>query len=368
MPMPSDPRPACLVTGIVSPYRREAFRLLGAAERVEVIAFAEAGPPLAGLVVHRTTQAGAVRMVASGRYRAVISGLGGRLALPGSYLAARARGIPFVLWATIWSHPRTVAHAVSYLPTRHLYRAADAVMTYGEHVSRYVESHRGDRGGVFVAPQAVDVDHFGAPVTAAARVVARQRAGAGEGDLLVLYVGRLEDEKGVDVLLESWQRARLRGARLALAGEGAAARLAQEVPGAKLLGHVAERDLPALYAAADVLVLPSVRTATFTEPWGLVVNEAMLQRTPPIVSDAVGAAAGGLVRDGRNGLVFPAGDAGALAARLSALARDAGLRAQLGARAREDALRLTPAAWAAGASQALAAVGAGARSYGGDSC
>ena len=219
-----------------------------------------------------------------------------------------------------------------------------------------------------MAPQAVDVDHFGAPVADTARAVARQRAGAGDGDLLVLYVGRLEDEKGVDVLLEAWRRARLRGARMALAGEGPAAGSAQDVPGAKLLGRVAEGDLPALYAAADVLVLPSVRTATFTEPWGLVVNEAMLQRTPPIVSDAVGAAAGGLVRDGRNGLVFPAGDAGALAARLSALAQDAGLRARLGARAREDALLLTPAAWAAGARQALAAAGAGGRSDGGDSC
>ena len=51
------------------------------------------------------------------------------------------------------------------------------------------------------------------------------------------------------------------------------------------------------------------------EPWGLVVNEAMNQATAIIASDAVGAAAGGLVRDGRNGLIVPAGDAGALAAR-----------------------------------------------------
>ena len=365
MPAIPDPRPACLVTGTVSPYRREPFRLLAEAEGLEVIAFAEAGPPVPGLVVHRSTQAGAVRLVASGRYRAVISGLGGRLALPGTYLAARARGVPFVLWATIWSHPRTWAHALSYLPTRHLYRAADAVITYGEHVSRYVESHRGHRRGVFVAPQAVDVDHFGAPVTEADRTAARHRAGAAEGDLLVLYVGRLEREKGVDVLLEAWRRAALGGACLALAGEGSAAGLAQEARGTKLLGHVAEGELPALYAAADVLVLPSVRTATFKEPWGLVVNEAMLQRTPPIVSDAVGAAAGGLVRDGHNGLVFPAGDAAALADRVSDLAADPARRRQLGTRAREDALRLTPAAWASGAAAALAAAGAG---EGGDSC
>ena len=360
MPAAPDQRPACLVTGIVSPYRREPFRLLAEAQGVEVIAFEEAGPPVPGLVVHRATQPGAVRLAASGRYRAIISGLGGRLALPGSYLAARARGVPFVLWATIWSHPHTPAHALSYLPTRHLYRSAEAVMTYGEHVSRYVEAHRGGRGAIFVAPQAVDVAHFGAAVPNTGRRDARERAGAGEGDVLVLYVGRLEREKGVEVLLEAWRRAGLGPhVRLALAGDGPAASQVAQAPGTRLLGHVAEADLPALYAAADALVLPSIRTATFTEPWGLVVNEAMLQRTPPIVSDAVGAAAGGLVRDGRNGLVFPAGDATALATRLSVLAGDASLRERLGDRAREDALPLTPAAWADGAAAALSAAGAG---------
>ena len=140
-------RPACLVTGIVNDYRREPFRALAEAEDVEVIAWQQAGPPVPGLTVHRTTQAGAVRLAGSGRYRAVIAGLGGRLALPGSYLAARARGVPFVLWATIWEHPRTPAHRLSWPATRHLYRNADSVVTYGPHVSRYIERHRGARGG-----------------------------------------------------------------------------------------------------------------------------------------------------------------------------------------------------------------------------
>jgi glycosyltransferase involved in cell wall biosynthesis len=89
----------------------------------------------------------------------------------------------------------------------------------------------------------------------------------------------------------------------------------------------------------------------------------MLQRTPVVASDAVGAAAGGLVRDGRNGFVVPAGDPDALAARLRALAGDADLRARLGAAARDDAAAYTPAAWAAGMGRALAAAGTG---HGGD--
>jgi glycosyltransferase involved in cell wall biosynthesis len=367
--VPDDPRPACLLTGIVSPYRREPFRLLDEAEDVEVIAHRHAGPPIPGLIVHRASEAGAVRLAGSGRYRAVIAGLDGRLALPGAYAAARARGVPFVLWATIWAHPRTPAHALSFLPTRHLYRAADAVATYGPHVSRYVERHRGTGDGVVVAPQAVDVDRFAAPIADSDRAAARARAGGPGTELLVLFVGRLVREKGIETLAEAWLRADLGpGARLALAGDGPLERAVQRrLPGARLLGQLDADALPALYAAADVLVLPSIRTASFREPWGLVVNEAMLQRTPVVASDAVGAAAGGLVRAGRNGYVVPAGDSKALAARLRALARDADLRARLGSAAREDAAAHSPSAWAAGMGRALTAAGTG-RGGGGPDC
>ena len=353
-------RPALLVTGTVSPYRREPFRLLAEAEDVEVAAWQEAGPPIEGLTVHRTTQPGAVRLAASGRYRAVIASLGGRLALPGSYLAARARRIPFVLWATIWAHPRSLAHAASYLPTIALYRRADAVATYGSHVSDYVRHHR-RRGDVFEAPQAVDVEHFGRPVSAEERAAARARADAPEDVLLVLFVGRLEREKGLDVLLDAWDQASLGpNAILALAGEGPLRSLAESRGSTvRTLGYVPAPQLPSLYAAADVLVLPSTPTATFVEPWGLVVNEAMLQGTPIVATDTVGAVAGGLVRDDRNGLVAPAGDSVALAARLRTLAASADLRERLGQAAREDASRLTPAAWAQGMARALAAAGEG---------
>ena len=359
--MAADPRPVAVVTGTVSPYRREPFRLLAERQGAEVIAWEGAGPPVEGLAVHRTTQAGAVRLVASGRFRAVVCGLGGRIALPGAYAAARRAGIPFVLWATIWSHPRTPAHALSWPATRNLYRSADAVVTYGPHVSRYVERHRGSRGNVFVAPQAVDVAHFGATVPDAERAAARESAGGPGTELLYLFAGRLEHEKGVEVLLDAWRRANLgSGARLALAGTGSLSEaVAAAGTGVRGLGYVFRSRLPPLYAAADALVLPSVRTATFVEPWGLVVNEAMLQSTPVIASDAVGAAAGGLVRDGHNGLVAPSGDAAALAVRLETLAAAPELRARMGAAAREAASELTPSAWADGVTNALEAVSVG---------
>jgi glycosyltransferase involved in cell wall biosynthesis len=339
-------KPVALVTGEVSPYRREPFRLLAEAEGLEVLAFRQAaGEPAPGLSVRVTTERGVARLVASGRYRAVIAGIGGRLALPASYLAARRAHIPFILWTSLWSHPRSPAHALSYLPTRELYRRADAVVTYGPHVSAYVERTR-SKGKVFEAPQAVSAEQFGAEVEPAAI----------DAGFLLLFVGRLEREKGVEVLLDAWRRADLGpDAVLAFAGEGP---IHPDGPGIQALGKIRRQDLPPLYRAADALVLPSIRTATFLEPWGLVVNEAMHQGTPVIASDAVGAAAGGLVRDGRNGLVTPAGDAQALATRIGALARNDELRERLGSAARQDVQAYTEAAWAEGMQRALHAVGA----------
>src|SRR5919197_702612 len=157
-------RPVLFVTNHAPPFRVGAFAALR--EREDVV-FALIGGPLrhgggggddtAPFPIVRPTQRGVVRLAASGRFRAVVAGLSGRVALPAAYAGARAARVPFVLWATIWRHPRTAAHALSYLPLRHIYRRADAIATYGPHVSDYVRGKR-PRGPVFEAPQSVDDD------------------------------------------------------------------------------------------------------------------------------------------------------------------------------------------------------------------
>jgi glycosyltransferase involved in cell wall biosynthesis len=86
----------------------------------------------------------------------------------------------------------------------------------------------------------------------------------------------------------------------------------------------------------------------------LVVNEAMNRELAVIASDAVGAAAGGLVRDGETGLVVPAGDSNALADAMRRLASDPPLRARLGKAGAQDIRAFTYDAWAAGFTAALA--------------
>ena len=74
-----------------------------------------------------------------------------RCRAPGRAPAARACRCSL---GALWAHPRTAAHALSYLALRRLYRTADAVVDYGPHVEAYVRA-RGARN-VHVAPQAVD--------------------------------------------------------------------------------------------------------------------------------------------------------------------------------------------------------------------
>jgi glycosyltransferase involved in cell wall biosynthesis len=286
-------------------------------------------------------------LAASGRFRAVVAGLSGRVALPAAWAGARAARVPFVLWATIWRHPRTPAHALSYLPLRHLYRHADAVVTYGTHVSAYVRS-QGARGPVIEAPQSVDDAFWAAPATPRR-----------EAPFQAMFAGRLTGEKGVAVLLAAWRDAHLADAALLLAGGGPIRARVAAAPGVRAVGAVSATELRNFYAGSDVVVVPSIPTRDFLEPWGLVVNEAFDQGVPVIATTAVGAAAGGLVQHERTGLVVPAGDAAALAAALRRLHGDRPLRERLGAAAREAVRDHSHAAWAAGMSRALAAAGAG---------
>jgi glycosyltransferase involved in cell wall biosynthesis len=206
-----------------------------------------------------------------------------------------------------------------------MHREAAVVVGYGPHVTAY--ARRLGARAVAVAPQAVDNAFWSTPIPAPA-----------ERPFTALFVGRDVPEKGLEVLREAWRRAALDGARLEVVGDRGVA-----TPDA----------VRNSYANADVLVVPSIATRHFLEPWGLVVNEAMNQRVPIIATDAVGAAAGGLVRDGRNGLVVKAGDPDALAGALRTLHDDPARRTWLGDNGAQDVAPYTYVAWAEAFAAAL---------------
>jgi glycosyltransferase involved in cell wall biosynthesis len=359
-------KPVLFVTGHAPSYRVGAFARLHELEDVEFALFGgrskHGGETYAGELPfpHRHVRPRDVAMLAAGgSHRAVVCSTGGRVAPAASWLGARRAGVPLILWSSLWAHPRSVAHAFSYLPLRHLYGSADAVVTYGPHVSAYVRA-RGARN-VHVAPQSVDNAFWAGSETAPPG----QALWPAAAETKFLFVGRPAPEKGIQVLLEAWRESGLQAhaAALVLVGPGAGgpersgARRAGADSGVLSLAPVTASELRNLYAASDVLVVPSIATRTFREPWGLVVNEAMNRRLAVIASNAVGAAAGGLVRDGENGLVVPAQDSKALATAMERLAGDPALRARLGEAGAADVQAFSHDAWARGFSEALGSLG-----------
>jgi glycosyltransferase involved in cell wall biosynthesis len=274
-----------------------------------------------------------------GRYDAVVKSLNGKLMLPLVYGASRARRLPFVLWTGMWHHPRTAFHRVTQPLTHHVYRSAEAIVSYGEHVKRFLVATAGiDAHKIFVAGQAVEPERFTA--------VAPVRNGAPE----LLFVGQFEERKGLADLLDAFAELHDQSARLRLVGNGSlepeVAKRAGQDPRLEVVGYLPQERLPEALARARCLVLPSITTSLDREPWGLVVNEAMHSGVAVIATAAVGAAAGGLVEHERNGLVVPERDPRALGASIRRLVADPALAARLGDQAQLDVARFTHSAMA----------------------
>ena len=147
---------------------------------------------------------------------------------------------------------------------------------------------------------------------------------------LVLFVGRLETRKGVDILLKALARViRETQARLVLAGSGNHSfyrDLAQSlgIPDKVIfLGFVPEETLRLLYSSCDLFVLPSR-----LEGFGLVALEAMAAGKP-VVATKVGSIPE-LIKAGQNGLLVQPGDENELAQAIIQLLSDSSLASSIG--------------------------------------
>ncbi len=353
-----------LLTNHPVPYRVPLYERLAAEQGIEVLCYGGVDrylPPwFAGLdaaldaapfPARRIHGPRAAFEVARG-YEAVIAPYAGGSILPAAYLGARRHRRPFVLWASVWAQPRSLTHALALPITRQIYRDADAVVAYGEHVRRFVARIRGHDDDIFIAPQSVEPELFRREVSEEEIGEFRARHDLPAGPL-VLYVGRLVPEKGIEVLARAWPAVRS-SATLVVVGDGPLAGQLRSLPRAHVIGVLARDRLPAAYSAALFALLPSIPTPRFREPWGLVCNEAMDQGRPVIATTAVGAVAGGLVRSGETGLVVAPGDPLALAAAIDSLVSDEPLRARLGGAARREAAAYTYDAMADAFARALA--------------
>jgi glycosyltransferase involved in cell wall biosynthesis len=249
----------------------------------------------------------------------------------------RLRGDPYVL--VVESHDEDARpawrRAIKDAVVPPVVQGSSGVLVTGSLARRSMLARGADPDRVRVFANTVDVEAFAerADELATGRPELREVLGAGPDDIIVLSVGRLVPDKGMDLLVQAVSAAADARLLLVLAGDGPErTRLEQTARGLGvrlvLAGERAWEDVIELYTAADVFALLSTR-----EPWGVVVNEAAACGLPLVLSDRVGAAHD-LLRHDENGLLVPAGDVITAAAAISRLAGDSALRASFGARSR----------------------------------
>jgi glycosyltransferase involved in cell wall biosynthesis len=166
------------------------------------------------------------------------------------------------------------------------------------------------------------------------REALRGEAGLRPDDVVVLSVGRLVPDKGMDTLVRAVAASGDKRLRAVLVG-GGSGRIALEALARELsvvlrtTGDLPQHELAKEYVRADVFALLSLH-----ETWGVVVNEAAVSGLPLVLSERVGAARD-LIREGENGFVVPASDVQAAAQALAQLAGDPDRRRSFGTSSRE---------------------------------
>lgn len=198
----------------------------------------------------------------------------------------------------------------------------NAIFCYGTRSMEYVAHYGASPDKIFKRCQAAAIPHDYSPERAHAD---RMSLAAPPEVPRFLYVGRFSPEKDLETLIRAFAATRrdLPTSRLVLVGSGPLeARLRAVVAATALeaavefVGSKSGVELFEEYSRATCLILPS-----YSEPWGLVVNEALAFGCPAIVSSHCGCAPE-LIAEGVTGYVYPAGDTDALAQRMIAAVAD----------------------------------------------
>jgi glycosyltransferase involved in cell wall biosynthesis len=267
------------------------------------------------------------KLTRSGEFDAVISYFGyRRISFWFALLGAKTRGIP-ILFGTDASSivPREGKRwkrAIKLFGKRFVWRGlfslADQVLTASTPGVEMIEALGFPPDRISMTLDAVDNDWWLAQAAFVDRKETRESWGMGAEEKVVLFSAKLQPWKRPGDLLEALVCVEMPTVRLVFAGEGSLRSELEEraktlgiESRVKFLGFVNQTKLPAVYASADLMVLPSEY-----EPFGLVVNEAMLCGCPVLASDRVGAVRD-LIEDGRTGYVYACGNADELAKTMS---------------------------------------------------
>jgi len=246
-----------------------------------------------------------------------------------------------------------------------LYGRLDAMLAIGSANAAFYRAMGVPDRRIFLTPYVVDNARFmeTARQSPEERAERRLQLGVADDRPIILYSAKFDARKCPQDMLRAAAQLNAEGAifQLAMIGSGAleaelrtlADQLA--IRNVQFHGFVNQSDMPRIYGACDIFVLPSR-----DEPWGLAVNEAMCAGLPIVASSEIGCVPD-LVKDGLNGYTFSAGDVTALSGTLRRLISDAELRGRMGTASRELISRWSFAEVAQGLRAALASVGISAR-------
>ena len=372
-----------IITEIIAPYRVPVFNSLAARGDVDlhVVFLAETDPKLRQWTVPKDEIRFSYQVLPSFRLRLGNSNLllnrgldralrqvrpdvivCGGYNYPSAWRAAfwaRERNIPFLLWTeSNAADHRGRSTFVEYLKRKYLGMCRGFVVP-GEASKSYLQQLGLPAELIFKAPDAVENELFTQGARMARTNLATVRKRIDVPERYFLNVGRLIRAKGVFDLLEAYAKLdeEIRASvGLVFVGEGDAKselirRASLIRPGTvKVSLFVQKEQLAEFYALADAFVFP-----THSDPWGLVVNEAMASGLPVIASNVAGCVSD-LVEDGWNGFIVPVSDVRRICSSMELLAKGNDLRGQMGERSLQRIQEYSPEACAAGIAKAAFAV------------
>jgi glycosyltransferase involved in cell wall biosynthesis len=364
-----------ILTEIIAPYRIPVFNALARQAEVDlhVIFLAETDQALRRWPIYTDEIRFSCEVLPSWRWRAgkhsllvnrglwsALNAANPRTILCGGYNYpaswealwwARRRRVPFVLWTESNQRDKRSGRAPVEWLKRHFVSSCNAFVVPGKSAFAYLRTLGVSEEAIFTAPNAVDNSFFAKRAEEVKRTPAAFLEKFRLPSRFILFVGRLVPEKGVFDLLQAYAKlgSDLRAeVGLVFAGDGVSRKALSE--SAKLIrpgvvcfpGFAQREDLAGFYALAEAFVLP-----THSDPWGLVVNEAMACGLPIIVTRVAGCA-GDLVEDGWNGSVVSPANPDRLSAAISSLLRQPEKARQMRAHSSERIQAYSPQACANG--------------------
>jgi glycosyltransferase involved in cell wall biosynthesis len=269
---------------------------------------------------------------------------------------AKLNHVPFLLWCESTANDNRSGHRVVESLKKNFFDNCDGCIVPGTAAERYARQMGTSPERIFNAPNAVDNDLFASRANDARQHASGIKAEFNLPERYFLFAGRLVKSKGIFELLEAYASLDedLRSqVGLVFAGDGSLRpeleHIAKSIrPGAiRFVGFLQRDELASYYGLADCLVFP-----THSDPWGLVVNEAMACGLPVICGQTAGCAAD-LVRS--NGRLIDSRDVGQLARAMEELAADANSRRQMSRNSLKIIRNYSPEICAAGIAQAALA-------------